>query len=85
MFLLFFKISKKRSLTYIKVALSKQVTHYGPLSAFLYYNLTTTAHREGEGTNYLQPVDVAQSSSVGLISGNLHQELELYFDTNQFS
>ena len=62
MFLLFFKISKKRSLTYIEVALSKQVTHYGPLSAFLYYNLKTTAHREGEGTHYLQPVDVLRAA-----------------------
>ena len=67
------------------MALSKQVTHYGPLSAFLYYNLTTTAHREGEGAHYLQPVDVLRASSVGLIPGNLHQELELYLDTNQFS
>jgi len=28
------------------MALSKHVTHYGPWSGFLYYNLTTS-HREG--------------------------------------
>ena len=56
-----FQNYKKKSLTYIEVALSKHATHYGPLSGFLYHNLTTT-QREGEGTPYLQPVDALRAA-----------------------
>ena len=57
------------------MALAKRVTHYGPL----YYNPTTTHHP------LICNLWMHWAALVGLIPGNLHQELELYLDTNQFS
>ena len=56
-----------RSLQQRSLALSKHVTHYGPRSGFLYYNLIT--HNT---STPLQTYDqrTPQSSSVGLMPGN---------------
>ena len=50
------------------MAFSKHVTHYGPWSGFLYYNLTTP-HREGFPICHLGMCWAA----LGLRPGNFHQ------------
>jgi len=42
---LFFKMCKRGLYCAESMALSKHVTHYGQLSGFLYYNLTTPLRR----------------------------------------
>ena len=40
--MLFFEAATKDVFNVESVALSKHVTHYGPLSGFPYYNMTTS-------------------------------------------